>query len=136
QVALRKAQNFLDAGALVHIIAPQLHPDVLALYKEKKITWDKKRIEKKDIRQAALIVSATDEREVNEAVSRWAGEKGIRINVVDQPRISDFISPAVIREGKALVAVYTDGRDPVLSRDLKNFLKENWNDFLSYRDRS
>ena len=27
-VALRKVQNFLDAGARVHLIAPALHPDV------------------------------------------------------------------------------------------------------------
>lgn len=134
-VALRKVQNFLDAGARVHLIAPALHPDVHDLYENGKITWDKKRISKDDIQDAALIVSATDEKEVNEDVSRWAKEEDIRINVVDRPEISDFISPAVLRPGEALVAVYTDGKDPVLSRDLKNFLKEKWNDFLSFRDR-
>lgn len=134
-VALRKVQNFLDAGARVHVIAPVLHPDVHDLYENGKIKWNKKRIDRTDIADAVLIVSATDDKEVNEDVSKWAKEARIRINVVDQPGISDFISPAVLRPEKALVAVYTDGQDPVLSRDLKNYLKEKWDDFLSYRNR-
>jgi len=57
------------------------------------------------------------------------------VNVVDRARLSDFISPALLYMPKAIVAIYTEGKDPVLSRDLKNFLKERWDEFLSYRDR-
>ena len=59
----------------------------------------------------------------------------LKVNVVDNPSLSSFISPAVFRAGGAVVAVYTHGRDPVLSRDIKNFLKEQWDVFLSYRNR-
>ena len=135
KVALQKIRNFLDAGAAVHVIAPFLDPEVKDLYEERRITWEKKQVSEEDIDDAALVVSATDKKEINELVSRASRDKRIAVNVVDQPAISDFISPAVVRADKAIIAVYTDGKDPVLSRDIKNYLKENWNDFLLYRNR-
>ena len=68
-------------------------------------------------------------------MSLWARKRSILVNVVDDPDLSDFISPAVFRSHNALVTVYSDGKNPVLSRDLKNYLKEQWNDFIAYRDR-
>jgi uroporphyrin-III C-methyltransferase / precorrin-2 dehydrogenase / sirohydrochlorin ferrochelatase len=136
KVAFRKIQNFLEAGARVHVIAPALDPRVMDQYKENKITWAQRPVEDADIQNADLIVSATNDKTVNDHVSRLSQKMGIPVNVVDQPHISNFISPAVIRSEEAIIAVYTDGKDPVLSRDLKNFIKEKWNDFLSFRDRS
>jgi siroheme synthase-like protein len=135
KVALRKINNFLNAGALVHVISPSLSNEVRDLYLDGKIEWTKRELRDEDVDNAALIVSATDNKEVNERVSNLAREKGIAVNVVDKPEISDFISPAIVRKEKALIAVYTDGKDPVLSRDIKNFLKEKWDEFLSYRNR-
>ncbi len=136
KVALRKIQNFLDAGALVHVVSPLLETEVKGLHERGEITWTPRKVSDEDISDAVLLVSATDDTETNERVSRLARERGIPVNVVDQPILSDFISPAVIRADKALIAVYTDGKDPVLSRDLKDYLKEKWNDFLLFRDRS
>ncbi|MGB3082443.1 MAG: bifunctional precorrin-2 dehydrogenase/sirohydrochlorin ferrochelatase [Candidatus Omnitrophota bacterium] len=136
KVALRKIRNFLNAGAFVHVVSPSLDKKVKDLYKTGKITWTRRDVRKDDISDAALIVSATNDEKTNEYVSQLARKKGIPVNVVDQPKISDFISPAVVRSKKAIIAVYTDGKDPVLSRDIKNFLKEKWDEFLLFRNRS
>lgn len=132
-IAERKTSGLLNAGASVTVVAPRLTQKLRRLAKEGRIAWKSRPVRKDDIRNAQLLVAATSDRCVNETVSRWAGEKKILVNVVDKPRLSDFISPAVLRKGKGIIAVYTDGKDPVFSRDLKNFLKEKWDDFLSYR---
>jgi len=134
-VAGRKIRNLLKAGARVHVIAPSAVPYVRSLAGGGDITWVRRRVRQLDIRNASLVVAATNDANANEQVSQWARKHDISVNVVDHPGISDFISPAVVRFKKALVAVYTDGRDPVLSRDLKNYIKERWDDFLSYRNR-
>ncbi|MGB3242136.1 MAG: bifunctional precorrin-2 dehydrogenase/sirohydrochlorin ferrochelatase [Candidatus Omnitrophota bacterium] len=97
KVALRKIRNFLNAGALVHVVSPSLDKKVKDLYKKGKITWTRRDVRKDDISDAALIVSATNDEKTNEYVSQLARKKGIPVNVVDQPKISDFISPAVVR---------------------------------------
>ncbi len=135
QVAQRKAISLLAAGAQVEVISPALTPKLRSLARSGKITWRAQPVNGKDIRGAFLVVAATDNHIVNKNVSRWAKHARILVNVVDAPVLSDFISPAVVRADKALVAVYTDGKDPVLSRDLKNYLEEKWDEFLSYRSR-
>lgn len=136
KVAQRKIETLLDTEALVVVIAPKVTSKVRLLIEKGAINWENRRVRESDIKEARLIVAATDSQEINKDISRWAKQFKILVNVVDKQLISDFISPALLQQDKALIAVYTDGRDPVLSRDLKNYLKENWDDFLSYRDRS
>lgn len=135
EVAKRKIKNLIDAGADVTVIAPEAAEEIRYLFQENIVKWLKRKVRSTDIKDAVLIIAATNDRGVNESVSDWASKRGIPVNVVDKPAISNFISPALLRMKKALVAVYTDGKDPVLSRDLKNYLKEHWDDFVSYRRR-
>jgi len=135
KVAERKISTLLDAGAEVDVVSPKATGNIKHLAKNGKIRWLPRSIARSDVRNAVIIISATDNRGVNRYVREWGQEFQIPVNVVDNSRISDFISPALLRFKKALIAVYTNGRDPVLSRDLKNYLKENWDDFVSYRNR-
>jgi siroheme synthase-like protein len=136
KVAQRKADSFLISGAKLHVVSPELTPRLRKLVEARKIKWTNRTIRASDLKSADIIIAATSDKKANEDVSRWARKLEVPVNVVDRPRSSDFISPAILRISSALVAVYTDGKDPVLSRDLKNFLKENWDVFLSYRRRS
>lgn len=133
KVAERKVVRLLEVGALVRIVSPEIIAKLDRLVKEKKIAWTDRAVQKKDVHGVAIVIAATNDKHINEKVSYWAREKRIWINVVDNKNLSDFISPTILRKGKALIAVYSDGREPVFSRDLKNYLKEHWNDFLSYR---
>jgi len=135
KVAERKLRNLLDTGARVCVISPRVTGKIRVLVKNRTIVWKPRCLRNSDIKRADLIIAATDDSIVNEHVSIVARELRIPVNVVDKPTLSDFISPALLRLNKALIAVYTDGKDPVLSRDLKNYLKEQWDDFVSYRNR-
>ncbi|MCX5709736.1 MAG: bifunctional precorrin-2 dehydrogenase/sirohydrochlorin ferrochelatase [Candidatus Omnitrophica bacterium] len=134
-VAQRKALSLLQAGGAVKIVSPSLTSNLKRLAKSRKIKWICRKVRRSDLSGSGLVIAATDDLIVNSKVSQWAKAKGILVNVVDKPALSTFISPAVFKSGKAIVAVYTDGRDPVLSRDLKNYIKGNWNGFLSCRFR-
>ena len=135
KVAERKILVLLEAGGDVRVISPKATPAIRRLAKNRDIKWIPRPVQRCDIRNAALVVSATNNRDLNKRVSRWGREFQILVNVVDDSNISDFISPALLRFKKAIIAVYTDGKDPVLSRDLKNFLKKHWDDFVSYRNK-
>jgi len=135
-VAERKVKTLITAGACVKVVSPALTPQLKRLAKSGGILWTARTVRRSDLYGAAIVIAATSDNRVNRKVSRWAKERKTPVNVVDNPALSSFISPAVFRAGGAVVAVYTHGRNPVLSRDIKNFLKENWNVFLSYRNRS
>ncbi|NQT46069.1 MAG: bifunctional precorrin-2 dehydrogenase/sirohydrochlorin ferrochelatase [Candidatus Omnitrophica bacterium] len=135
KVAERKIATLRDCRARIRMVSPGATDLLRRLAKMGKIEWVRRHLRDSDVRGARIVVAATDDRDVNERVSRLARKHRVWVNVVDKPILSDFISPALFRTKKSIVTVYTDGRDPVLSRDLKNFLKERWDDFLSYRDR-
>ncbi len=135
QVAERKVKTLLRFGARVRVVSPDLTAALRKLAKSRRIVRLARLVKASDLEATDLVIAATSDAVVNKKISAWAKRRGILVNVVDGPGISSFISPAILHTPKAVVAVYTHGRDPALSRDLKNFLKENWDVFLSYRDR-
>ncbi len=135
EVSERKVKGLLKTGARIMVVSPQVTPVLRRLAKQRRIEWAKRPVKHSDIRGAEIVIAATSDRVVNKKVSLWAKQRGILVNVVDQSSLSDFISPAVLRAKRAVVAVYTNGKDPIFSKDLKNFLQEHWDVFLSYRHR-
>lgn len=130
KVALHKLATLIKSKADITIIAPEIS---LAI-DQMDVSIIKREYEASDLDQAFLVYACTNNRELNKKIQHEAMDRGILINVVDDPSLSDFISPAVFQKDEAIIAVYTNGKNPVLSRDVKNFLKDNWDGFLSYRD--
>ncbi len=118
-VALRKAQLLLRAGSLVTAIAPAFHPDFEALAEAGKIALEPKAFEPEDLNGFSLAIAATDDRLLNTTIATAARQRGILINVVDQPDLCDFIMPAIVDRSPVVIAVSSGGRAPVLARLLK-----------------
>jgi len=135
KVAERKIASLLLSQARVLVVAPKATIRLRTLARKRKIKLIRRRFCISDIKSSSLVIAATSDKKLNRQISRVSRESGIPVNVVDNSVLCDYICPAVLREGKALIAVHTDALDPALSRDLKNFLKENWSVFLSYRSR-
>ncbi len=77
-----------------------------------------------DLEGAYLAFTATDSREVNAAVAREAQERGVPINVADEPSEGDFALPSTLRRGKLQVAVSTGGASPTLARTIRGELEK------------
>jgi len=135
QVAERKIKALLKFKPRLKVVSPLAVPAIIQLARNRKLDWLKRKYQTSDLNQVVLVVAATSDRATNGKISRDAKKKKILVNVVDESRLSNFISPAVFQKGKVIVAVSTDGREPKLSRDLKNFIKEYWDEFLSFRRR-
>jgi len=135
RVAERKVFSLSAAGSIIIVVSPRVSFKLRRLAESGRIFWINRKVCKTDLAQARFVIAATDDIAVNESISKWAREKGLLVNVVDNRSLSDFISVALLRKAKSIISVYTDGRDPEFARDLKNFLKEYWGEFLSYRDR-
>lgn len=70
----------------------------------------------------ALVVAATDDAELNEAIDATAGEYGVlsnRADVSGARDVSSVVVPATVRDDPVVVSVSTGGKSPALSRYLR-----------------
>ena len=74
------------------------------------------------IKDAFLIIIATNDRVLNQRVSRIAMTRNIPVNVVDQPEECSFIVPSVIKRGDLLIAISTSGKSPAMAKRIRETL--------------
>jgi uroporphyrin-III C-methyltransferase/precorrin-2 dehydrogenase/sirohydrochlorin ferrochelatase len=116
QVAARKVAWFLKAGAQVTVVAPELHPELVALAERGALIHIAAQFGETHLGNAVAVVAATDDADTNAGVSHAARARRIPVNVVDDPALSTFIFPAIIDRSPILVAVSSSGHAPVLAR--------------------
>ncbi len=115
-IAMRKISLLRRAGASVRVIAPRLSTRVQRLRDEDGIEIEERPFRDSDIEGAALVIAATNDTRVNEAVAAAARSADIPVNVADQPALCSFIMPSIIDRSPVIAAVSTGGASPVLAR--------------------
>jgi precorrin-2 dehydrogenase / sirohydrochlorin ferrochelatase len=115
-VAAQKAAGLLECQALVHVVASRVGPEVRAL---EDVTWDERPYRRGEVDGYWLVVTATDDPEVNRAVSVDATERRIWVNSADDPANCSFTLPSRVRRGPLMVAVSTGGHSPALATWLR-----------------
>lgn len=126
QVALRKVKDLTQAGALVVVIAPDIHRDLeeFAL-SNPTVTIIQREYRKGDCAGAALVFSATNNTQVNRTVFEEASALNIPINAVDDPDNSSFYVPSFFTRGLLLVAVSTSGASPAMAAKLRRLIEQS-----------
>ena len=144
EVALRKVQALLSAGAVVTVVAPELHEALaaqLAQRTQQSVTADNPVhsaaagslhhvaaalpadpaavLVAEWFSRAWLVVAATDNEAVNTAVAAAGAQARKFVNVVDDSAKCSAIVPAVIDRSPLLVAVSTSGTAPMLARRVR-----------------
>jgi siroheme synthase-like protein len=124
KVAERKVKALLKADSLVFVISPILTKSLKRLARAKEIVHEKTVYKRSLIKGSFLVIAATDERAVNEKVSRDAQDLGILANIVDVPSLSNFIVPSVIERNGLIISISTSGKAPCLSKKIRLDLTE------------
>jgi siroheme synthase-like protein len=123
-VALRKVQSLLDAGALqVVVISPRLDDGLSQIQRQGHIQHIARGYRPGDLKGAFLAIATTDDPEVNSSVSHEAEAEGILLNVVDDPERCNFIVPSTLRRGDLVIGVSTGGQSPALAAGLRRTLE-------------
>jgi siroheme synthase-like protein len=126
QVALRKVKTLLEHNANVEVVSPILCSELNQLATDGAIRTIQRGYKPEDLQHAFISIAATDNVKTNERVASEARRRGILVNVVDDPKNSDFIVPSCLKRGNVIVAVSTSGRSPALARKIRSELEKNF----------
>jgi siroheme synthase-like protein len=130
QVALRKIHTLLDYDSDITVIEPKPVEKIEYYAKKGKVKLERREYQSPEAQSYGIVISASDDAEVNKAVYEDCQTHRIPVNVVDNPALCDFIFPAVLKRDCLTVAVSTDGKAPFLSGHLRLILEgvfpERW----------
>lgn len=115
-VALRKVRLLKAAGARLTVVAPEVTDELALMAKRGELQWLPGYFADEMVSGMRLVIAATDQRTVNQQVSHVAQQHNIPVNVVDDPEISSYITPAIIDRSPLVIAVSSGGSVPVLAR--------------------
>lgn len=127
-VAERKVRRLLDEGAVVTVIAPALTPALQILAEEHQLSWQRRTYQPGDETTFFLIICATDDEAVSQAVSAAAKAQGKLLNVCDVPDLCNFTLPSIVRQGDLQLTISTNGKAPAFSRWLRKHLEQNFDE--------
>ena len=128
KVAARKVKSLLANKGNVTVISPELDEELTLLAQQGKITWLERGYRAGDLTQAFLVIAATDDEAVQEAVFQEAEEHHLLLNVADVPKWCNFILPATVRRGDLTISVSTAGKSPALAKRLRQELEKEYTD--------
>lgn len=122
-VACQKLKTLLSCGARVTVIAPQAALPIQRWSLAKKIILKPRRFKACDIHSYQVVYACTNDSKLNQSIRQLAKEQRILCNITDNPKGSDFISPAVLKKKNILIAVSSFGRNPRQSVRIRNQIK-------------
>ncbi|HSI27743.1 MAG TPA: siroheme synthase CysG [Methylophilus sp.] len=119
-VATRKVTMLLKAQGNVVVISPELTSELQQMLAKKEIEYVRDSFSPEQLSGACLVIAATDEEAVNEAVSVAAKRLNIPVNVVDAPTLCTFTMGSIIDRSPVVIAISSEGNAPVLARHIRS----------------
>jgi len=123
-VAARKIELLLKTTTNITIMAASVTSGVERLINENQLTWLPHNYKAGLLTKITLVIAATDNTQVNEQVYYEALEFNILANVVDQPALCTYITPAIIDRSPMIIALSSSGSAPILIRMLREQIEK------------
>ena len=120
RIAKRKLKAISEFTSNIKIITKELTEEELG----KGIEIVNKCFDESDLEGVDFVITATGNREQDEAVVASCKAKGIPVNAADDREECDFFLPGIIKRGDLVVSVSTSGKSPAYSRYLREQIED------------
>lgn len=131
-IAYRKSKNFIDFGYSVKVVSLEFNEKFKVI--EDKITLIRDEYKEKYIENSFIVVAATNNKQLNKSIGLYCIKKNKLVNVVDDPSLSSYIVPSVVKRGDLIIGVSTSGKSPSLAskikKDLESVYDESYEEYI------
>ncbi len=124
EVAQRKVQTLLKTGARVWLISPDATAALRQWAKAGELYYVSREYCSGDLGGAFLAIGATDDEAINRRVAEDAKTSGILVNIVDVPKLCNFIVPSIVVRGDLQLSISTGGKSPALAKKIRKQLEQ------------
>jgi precorrin-2 dehydrogenase / sirohydrochlorin ferrochelatase len=129
-VAYRKINELIEYGAKVTLVSKEINEylNFAVENTDKEIIYIKDSYKKEYIKDAFIVIAATNDSYINSQIAKDCEKKDILVNVVDNLESSKFIVPAKVKRGDLTITISTNGKCPFYSKMLRRKLEIEFDD--------
>jgi precorrin-2 dehydrogenase/sirohydrochlorin ferrochelatase len=120
KIALQKVEVLSVYAHNLFVVAREICDEI----KEKGVPYIEKSYESSDVDDAFVVYACTDIRTLNKQIWEDCKQRKILINVVDDPALCDFVTPAIHRRGYVSIAVTSNAQSVMESIKVRNEIQE------------
>ena len=110
--------------ARVTLVAPLIREGTEALARTCGARLIRARYHAGYLQDKHLVIAATDDPTVNEAIYEDCRRRNILVNVADNPPLCDFYMGGIVTKGHVKVAISTNGQSPTTAKRLREFFED------------
>lgn len=125
KVALQKLKVLIDNQINIHLVAEQVDLSIYEYLSGYENSETAVEMELAEYREELLnddysfVIAATNDREINSRIAAASKERNIPVNVVDDPELSTFIFPSIIKRGDLVIGISSSGKAPAVTQYYK-----------------
>ena len=125
KVALQKLKVLIDNQINIHLVAEQVDLSIYEYLSGYENSETAVEMELAEYREELLsddysfVIAATNDRELNSRIAAASKERNIPVNVVDDPELSTFIFPSIIKRGDLVIGISSSGKAPAVTQYYK-----------------
>ncbi|MCD8335872.1 MAG: bifunctional precorrin-2 dehydrogenase/sirohydrochlorin ferrochelatase [Lachnospiraceae bacterium] len=123
-IAKRRIRALADFTGCLVVIAPEVNPELRDLEAAGQIQILRKKFEREDLSGAAMVIAATNDRRLNQAIYAACKEAGIPVNVCNDKTRCDFYFPVLAYDETIVAGVSSGGQDSARSRRIAGQIRE------------
>jgi len=124
RIAAEKATALSASGAKVTVLSPTFCNELQQQAERHEVTLWHKAYESSDLADAFIVIAATNDQTLIDALYAETQERGQLLNIVDVPKYCSFIIPSILRRGQLTIAVSTEGASPGLAKRIRQSLED------------
>lgn len=125
KVAFRKVLKLIPFEAKIIIVSPEICIELEKLLEENQnLIYKKKKVAIDDIKKSFIVISATNDRNINNLIAATCKENNIFVNSVDDIENCSFIFPALIKKDAFTAGFTTSEKAPDVAAYLKNLTEQ------------
>lgn len=120
KIALQKLRKIILFNPDITVIAPNICDEI----KKIGVKTECRKFIDKDIKNAFMVISATDDEKLNAHIFELCRAENILVNTVDDKEKCGFIFPSIIKKEDVTVGITTSGKSPLYAKYLRQQIED------------
>ncbi|MDD6489977.1 MAG: bifunctional precorrin-2 dehydrogenase/sirohydrochlorin ferrochelatase [Clostridia bacterium] len=120
KIALQKLKKIILFNPEITVIAPNICDEIEKI----GVKTERRKFIDKDIKNAFMVISATDDEKLNAHIFELCKAENILVNTVDDKEKCGFIFPSIIKKDDVTVGITTSGKSPLYAKYLRQQIED------------